>query len=125
MNRKILFYSCLFMIVYFSIVPQNSDDPSMWSAMMFTESGFFQHVFGYFVLSALACYAFSKNNIWKILAGILIMGVGLEMIQYVLPSRTFNVYDSLANLIGVLGGVLSFKVLGFKGLRRFKVRDAS
>lgn len=44
MNRKILFYSCLFMIVYFSIVPQNTADPSILSKMMFTESGFLLYV---------------------------------------------------------------------------------
>ncbi len=56
---------------------------------------------GYFVLSALACQAFRDNNIRIILVGIFIIGVGIEIIQYVLPLRTFNIYDLLANLIGV------------------------
>ena len=73
--------------------------------MRFTKSGFFQHVFGYFVFSALACLAFKGNNIWAIFVGILIMGAGLEIIQYALPTRTFNLYDLLANLAGILAFV--------------------
>lgn len=107
MNRKILFYLCLFLIVLLSLVPQ--DINSLLSGMRFTKSGFFQHVFGYFVLSAIACQAFEKNNIRIILSGILILSVGLEIIQYALPTRTFNIYDLLANLIGVL--VVVIKIL--------------
>ena len=105
MIRKILFYLCLCLIVFFSIIPQDVNS-SLLSGMRFTKSGFFQHVAGYFVLSALAWKSFAKNNIWIILAGIFIMSAGLEIVQYVLPSRTFNIYDLLANLAGVLVVVL-------------------
>ena len=114
MNRKILFYLCLSLIVFLSIVPQSANS-SLLSKMMFTKSGFFQHVFGYFVLSALAWLAFKKNNIWIILAGILILGIVLEIIQYALPTRTFNVYDLLANMMGVF--VVVIKIL-FDQIRR-------
>ena len=96
MYRKILFYLCLGLIVFFSIVPQ--DVNSLLSGMRFTKSGFFLHVFGYFVLSALACQVFRGHNIWFVLSGILILGGILEIVQYGLPSRTFNIYDLLANL---------------------------
>jgi VanZ family protein len=66
-------------------------------------------VSGYFVLSALACQVFREPNIWFVLSGILIMGGILEIIQYALPTRTFNVYDLLANLAGVL--VVGVKIL--------------
>ncbi len=115
MYRKVLFYLCLCLIVFFSIVPQ--DVNSLLSGMRFTKSGFFQHVFGYFVLSVLACLAFKGNNIWVILVGILILGGILEIIQYVLPARTFNIYDLLANLAGVL--VVVVKIL-FDQKRRSK-----
>jgi len=110
MNRKVLFYLCLFLIVVLSIVPQNVNS-AMSLKVMFTKSGFFQHVFGYFVLSALAWHAFAENKIWLILAGTLILGVVLEIIQYALPTRTFNVYDLLANLAGVLVVTIKFYLI--------------
>jgi VanZ family protein len=114
MNHKILFYLCLSLIVFLSIVPQDVNS-SLLSGVRFTKSGFFQHVFGYFVLSALAFKAFTKNKVWIMLAGILILGVVLEIIQYALPTRTFNIYDLLANLAGVL--VVAIKIL-FDQIRR-------
>ncbi len=108
MNHKILFYLCLTLIVYLSIIPQDVNF-SLLSGARFTKSGFFQHVAGYFILSALACQAFRENNIRIILVGILIMGAGLEIVQYTIPSRTFNIYDLLANLAGVL--VVVIKIL--------------
>ena len=66
MNRKIFFYLCLTLIVFLSIVPQDVNS-SLLSGMRFTKSGFFQHMFGYFVLSVLACQAFRGDNIGIIL----------------------------------------------------------
>jgi len=45
------------------------------------------------------------------------MGIVLEIIQYALPSSTFNIYDLLANLTGVL--VMVIKIL-FDQKRRSK-----
>jgi len=45
------------------------------------------------------------------------MGIVLEIIQYALPSRTFNIYDLLANLAGVL--MVGVKIL-FDQKRRSK-----
>jgi VanZ family protein len=74
-------------------------------------------VSGYFVLSAPTCQVFREHNIWFVLSGILIMGGILEIIQYDLPTRTFNVYDLLANLAGML--VVVVKIL-FDQKRRSK-----
>jgi len=108
LNYKTLFYLWLTLIIIFSIAPQDVNS-SLLSGVRFTKSGFFQHVFGYFVLSALACQAFRGNNIGIILVGIIILGGGLEIVQYALPSRAFNLYDLLANLAGVL--VVVVKIL--------------
>jgi len=116
MYRKVLFYLCLSLIVFFSIIPQDVNS-TLLSGMRFTKSGFFLHVFGYFVLSALACQVFREHNIWFVLSGIIILGGILEIIQYALPTRTFNIYDLLANLAGVL--VVVIKIL-FDQKRRSK-----
>lgn len=102
MNRKILFFIWFGLIVFFSVVPNSANDQSWLSRMALTSSGFFQHVFGYFVLSALAYRAFEKKRLWLYLVGIVLMGVLFEAVQYALPTRTFNVYDVVGNGVGVM-----------------------
>lgn len=102
MNRKVLFFIWFGLIVFFSIVPNSAGDQSWLSKMALTSSGFFQHVFGYFVLTALAFRAFEKKRFWLYLVGIVLAGVLFEAVQYALPARTFNVYDVVANVAGVM-----------------------
>jgi len=112
MIRKLIFCLCLCLIVFFSIAPQDVNS-SLLSGAKFTESGFFLHVAGYFVLSISALQAFKNKNIWVVLSGILILGSVLEIIQYGIPSRTFNVYDLVANLVGVLSVIGYLIIAGF------------
>ena len=99
---KILFFIWFGLIVFFSVVPNSAGDQSLLAKMALTSSGFFQHVFGYFVLTVLAFFAFGKKRFWLYLVGIVLMGVLFEGVQYVMPSRTFNWYDVVANCLGVL-----------------------
>ena len=101
---KILFFIWFGLIVFFSVV-SSAGDRSFLARMALTKSGFFQHVFGYFVLSALACLAFERKRLWSYLVGIVLMGGLFEGVQYVMPSRTFNWYDVVANCAGVVGFV--------------------
>ena len=64
-------------------------------------AGYIQHALGYLLLSAVACHAFPKRRTWACLAGILCLGIVLELIQYTIPTRTFNLYDILANVLGI------------------------
>jgi hypothetical protein len=118
MNCKILFFIWLGLIVFFSVVPHGAGDQSFLSKMALTKSGFFQHVFGYFVLGALACLAFEKT-LWLYLVGIVFVGVLLEAVQYALPYRTFNPYDIVGNCLGV---EISFLGLGKKSIGRIRAQ---
>ena len=99
---KILFFIWFGLIVFFSVVPNSTGDQSFLAKMALTKSGFFQHVFAYFVLSVLAFLAFEKKRFWLYLVGVVLMGVFFEAVQYVMPSRTFNVWDVVANGVGIL-----------------------
>ncbi len=130
MNRRILFFIWFGLIVFFSVVPHGSGDQSFLSKMALTRSGFFQHVLGYFVLSALAYRAFGKTEdrgqrsedgkrqrsegrsqksevtfIWMSGLVIFVCSLILEGVQYVIPTRTFNVYDVVGNGVGILSFV--------------------
>ena len=99
---KLLFFMWFGLIVFFSVTPNSAGDQSFLARMALTKSGFFQHVFGYFVLTVLAFFAFGKKRFWLYLVGIVLMGVLFEGVQYVMPTRTFNLYDVVANGVGIL-----------------------
>ena len=102
---KILFFMWFGLVVFFSVTPNSAGDQSFLARMALTKSGFFQHVFGYFVLTALAFLAFEKKRLWSYLVGIVLIGGLFEGVQYVMPSRTFNWYDVVANGVGILSFV--------------------
>jgi glycopeptide antibiotics resistance protein len=70
-----------------------------------TKSGFVLHCAGFFVGMVLCWLAVDKKSISFILwAGLLILisSVILESVQFYLPYRTFNVYDIVANGVGIV-----------------------
>ncbi|RZB29714.1 MAG: hypothetical protein SRB1_01994 [Desulfobacteraceae bacterium Eth-SRB1] len=102
---KLLFFIWFGLIVFFSVVPNSAGDQSFLAKMSITRSGFFLHVFGYFVLTALAFFAFEKKRSCLYLVGIVLVGVLFEGVQYVMPTRTFNWHDVVANVVGVVSFV--------------------
>lgn len=97
---KLLFFIWFGLVVFFSVVPNSVGDQSFLAKMALTRSGFFLHVFGYFVLTALASRAFENKRLWLYLVGIVLVGGLFEAVQYVMPNRTFNWYDVVANGVG-------------------------
>ena len=84
-----------------------------------TTSGFFLHLLSYFIASLLCSKAFKQNSINFILiwgTAIFLYSVFLEVIQFFLPYRVFNVYDILANFIGIALGMIIFVI--FTGFYR-------
>lgn len=70
-----------------------------------TSSGFVVHGIAYFVGVLLCCFSFNKKNISFVLwIGLLIFlfSMILEIAQFYLPYRTFNVYDVVGNCLGIL-----------------------
>ena len=115
---KLLFFIWFGLIVFFSVV-SSAGDQSFLARMALTKSGFFQHVFGYFVLSALAFLAFEKKRLCLYLMGIVLIGGLFEGVQYVMPYRTFNWYDVVANGVGILSFVFIWVLFIIRRLRRF------
>ena len=70
-----------------------------------TSSGFVVHGIAYFVGMLLCCQAFDKKNIpFVVWAGLMIFlySIVLEVVQFYLPYRTFNIYDVVANASGII-----------------------
>jgi glycopeptide antibiotics resistance protein len=51
-----------------------------------------------------------KQNIFVTFILLIILALGLEIIQYFIPWRTFNVNDMTANGVGVGLGMIVYKV---------------
>ena len=77
-------------------------------AVKLTSSGFVIHCVAYFVGMLLCFLAFDAKNIsFVVWAGLMIFffSMILEIAQFYLPCRTFNVYDVVANGVGILSFV--------------------
>jgi len=53
---------------------------------------------------------FKGNSIYKFLVVILFLAIITELIQLVIPYRTFNFFDLIANAVGIFLGILVMKV---------------
>jgi glycopeptide antibiotics resistance protein len=106
------------------------------ASVKLTSSGFVLHCAGFFVGMVLCWIAFDKKSISFILwAGLLIFlsSVILEGVQLYLPYRTFNVYDMLANGVGIGLFVVVYVVyagvkkrgLGEMGVQRSEVHGST
>lgn len=80
--------------------------------VLITTSGFWEHVLGYGVLALLAVLAFRGWKLGVIVAGVLLISIGFEVVQVLFLERTFNWMDVAGNGLG-LGAGVSFKWLSF------------
>ena len=100
---RALFFLWILAIAVLSVIsyPGNND---LLMSIKLTSSGFVMHGIAYFIGMLLCCRAFDKKNISFVLwAGLLIFlySVVLEAVQFYMPYRTFNVYDVVANGVGI------------------------
>ena len=54
---------------------------------------------------------FKENSFNKLLLLILLLAIVTEVIQLVVPSRAFNIFDLLANLIGIGVGLVVMRIV--------------
>jgi hypothetical protein len=112
---KALFIVWGISIIILHFTPSNNALPSI----TLSNSGFVLHCAGFFVGMVLCWLAFDKKSISFILwAGlvILISSVILEGVQFYLPHRTFNVYDMVANGVGI--GLFIFVYVVYAGVKK-------
>ncbi len=72
------------------------------------------HFLAFLFVTILALVAYFPLSLWKIarvIVYVVLFGVTIEIIQLVIPYRTFNPLDIVANLFGVLFGALMWLVI--------------
>ena len=61
------------------------------------------HFIYYFYVSALGlCLYLKDRNFKKLLYSLFFLSIVLEALQFIIPNRTFEIYDVSANFLGVL-----------------------
>jgi len=91
-----LFWLCMLVISWLVVAPQDELPPvRLWDKAA--------HVLAFAALMLLCAVAYRKRfSLARIAMLLFIFGVGIEMVQYLLPYRQFSLLDMLANSVGIL-----------------------
>ena len=72
------------------------------------------HFIYYFYVSMLGLCLYLKNrNFQRLVYGLFLLSIILEILQFIIPNRTFEIYDILANFAGVLVAYLLVVIYKF------------
>ena len=72
------------------------------------------HFISYFYVSLIGFFTYLKNKNFRILVyGLLILSITLEVFHIIIPNRSFQVQDLLANIIGVMVAYFVIKIYLF------------
>ncbi len=107
---RIIYILLIILIGIMSIIPNEALDKLSDTYKLFS-GGYLFHILGYGVFCFFALLyniTYQRHSLFIILLFISIYSIILEVIQYFLPYRSFNLYDILASLIGVTVGVVFF-----------------
>ena len=75
---------------------------------------YFDHFIYYFYVSILGfCLYLRNRNFQKLVYSLFFLSIVLEVLQFIVPNRTFEIYDVSANFIGVLFAYILVKVYKF------------
>ena len=72
------------------------------------------HFIYYFYVSMLGLCLYLKNrNFQRLVYGLFLLSIILEILQFIIPNRTFEIYDIFANFAGVLVAYLLVVIYKF------------
>jgi len=108
---KSVFYIYATGLILLCVLPINSAAKLNDITIISFRGDYFVHAF-IFIHWALFNLKFYKNN-WRWLLAGLIFSTGVELLQYYLPYRTFNINDIVSNIIGVVLGQLILFIKAF------------
>jgi len=74
------------------------------------------HLYVFFILSAIGFLSFSKD-LKKISYYLILLSILLELLHIIIPNRGFEVADLLGNILGVLLSLILFKLFIFRRLK--------
>ena len=114
---KTAFITWILLLTIFSVLPYSDSVDQPLTFYKLSNSGFFIHLFSFFIAALLCSKAFNMNSFNLVLSSgitIFLYSLILEAIQIFLPYRTYNYYDILANFVGIALGIIIFYFLSQK-----------
>ena len=122
---KFIFYLCNLILIFLYLFPGSvlgwflykdlSLQPQITPDFIISTN----HLYAYIVLSVIGFLTFRKNNQFNILSLYLIfLSILLEVLQYFVPNRSFELSDLFGNLAGVIIAIIIFYY--FKKNENFK-----
>ena len=81
---------------------------------LYTYASIINHFIAYFFISMLGlCLYLRSHNFQKIVYGLFFLSILLEVFQFIIPRRAFEIYDVSANFAGVLVAYCLIKIYKF------------
>jgi len=81
---------------------------------LYTYASIINHFIAYFYISMLGlCLYLRSHNFQKIVFGLIFLSIFLEVLQFIVPFRAFEIYDVSANFAGVLVAYYLLKIYKF------------
>ena len=72
------------------------------------------HFIAYFFVSSLGLWLYLKSeNFQRLFYGLFLLSITLEVLQFVIPHRSFQLYDLVGNFVGVLVAYFLVKIYLF------------
>jgi VanZ family protein len=105
MNLKLIFYLYLIAILILAILPFGTPVIHLNNFNVHFRLDYIIHLVMYFPWIFLSVSGLKIRLVYAMLFG-LIIGAGTETIQYFLSYRTFNINDLIANIIGIVLGLV-------------------
>jgi glycopeptide antibiotics resistance protein len=116
MKYQYLLFLYLAVLVVMVVVPLGELNAALSdTSVLSLRLDYLGHVVLFAPLVVLWRLGFPGHSVWKIAAAGVLLAVGLEGVQYVLPYRNWNVNDAVGNGFGVGIGCL---VLGIRSWRK-------
>ena len=118
---KFIFHTSILLLIIISLFPGSLvglvlyDDLGRQPNLIANPFGTaINHFICYFCVSMLGFSLYLKNhNFQKIVKGLFFLSIILEVLQFIVPNRVFEIYDISANFIGVLVAYFIIKTYQF------------
>ena len=112
------------MLIIFSLLPGSITGLFFHGDIHYNDNGIYSiettinHFISYIYLSMLGLYTYlNQQNFKEVLFFILVLSIILELLQYFIPNRSFEILDLLANIMGV---AIGYFIIRFYKSRKIK-----
>ena len=96
-----------------SMQPNLAENPyfTLMPSHLYTYASIINHFIVYFYVTMLGlCLYLRTHNFQKIVYGLFFLSIFLEVLQFIVPRRAFEIYDVSANFVGVLAAYYLLKI---------------